>query len=114
MTTLPTETNHPPVGPLTRRFTDSLRPGAALAPYAGASRLPVPPAEDRATWDAVDPATRVCLVGKAGDELARPAPVLRASDWARTFRDGVRTAYENEVGALRDRIALFAVAAVLT
>lgn len=114
MTTQPPEPHRPPVGPLARRFADALRPAEALATYTCASRLPVPPAEDRAVWDAVDPATRERLVAEARDELARPAPVLRASDWARTFRDGVRTTYEDQVGALRDRTALFIVAAVLT
>jgi hypothetical protein len=80
---------------------------------AAAGRIPVPPAEDRAVWDAVDARTRAALLAEADRALARPAPVLRASDWARAFRDGVRTAYEDNASALRERTALLATAAVL-
>jgi len=75
--------------------------------------MPVPPAGDREVWDAVDPATKDALLADAAAELDRPAPVLRASDWARAFRDGVRTAYEDRARALRTRTALFVLAAVL-
>ncbi|AXG82304.1 heparinase [Streptomyces paludis] len=77
-------------------------------------RVPVPPVTDRGVWDTVDAGTRTALLTAAEAELARPAPVLRASDWARAFRDGVRTAYESEAGALRHRTSLFVLAAVLT
>jgi hypothetical protein len=100
-------------GVLARRFAAALPPGARLAGYARAGRPPVPAAEDRAVWDAVDPATRERILADAQAHLARPAPVLRASDWARTFRDGVRTAYEDRARALRDRVALTTLAAVL-
>ncbi|MFI6703474.1 heparinase [Streptomyces sp. NPDC050509] len=69
---------------------------------------------DRGTWDAVDGATRTSLLAEAEKELGRPAPVLRASHWARAFRDGVRTEYEDQARALRHRTALFVLAAVLT
>ncbi|MBM9437115.1 heparinase II/III family protein [Actinacidiphila bryophytorum] len=93
-----------------------LAPGQAVA--AGvlrdpAARAPVPRVGERGVWDAVDAATRSALLKDADAELARNAPVLRASDWARTFRDGVRTAYEDQARALRSRTALFVLAAVL-
>jgi hypothetical protein len=76
-------------------------------------RVPVPPVTDRAVWDAVDPPTRTFLLAAAEAESRRAAPVLRGSDWARTFRDGVRTVYEEQARALRSRTALFVVAAAL-
>jgi hypothetical protein len=98
---------------LARRFARVLRPGARLPGYAHAGRAAVPAADDRGVWDAVAPDTRARILGDARAELARPAPVLRASDWARAFRDGVRTAYEDRARALRERTALAVVAAVL-
>ncbi|WP_240796566.1 heparinase II/III family protein [Streptomyces sp. RFCAC02] len=77
-------------------------------------RLPVPPVTDRATWDAVAPATREGLLALAASALRRPPPVLRASDWSRALRDGVRTAHEDPARELRTRTALFVLAAVLT
>ncbi|MEW1723285.1 heparinase II/III family protein [Streptomyces sp. NPDC093109] len=77
-------------------------------------RVPVPPVTDRGVWDAVDAATRAAILTAAEAELGRPAPVLRASDWARAFQDGVRTAYEDQARALRHRTSLFVLAAVLT
>lgn len=93
-----------PAGPdsLTERLRDAAR------------RVPIPPVTERAAWEAVDPASRHALLAAAAAELTRPAPVLRASDWARAFRDGVRTAYEDQARALRHRTALFVLAAVLT
>lgn len=76
-------------------------------------RIPVPTAEDRTAWDAVDAGTRAALLAEADAARQRPAPVLRASDWARTFRDGVRTAFEESAGELRARAALMVTAAVL-
>ena len=93
---------------------DAAGPDALAALLDGAAgRITVPPAEDRAVWDAVDARTRAALLAEADQALVRPAPVLRASDWARAFRDGVRTAYEDNVSALCDRTALLATAAVL-
>ncbi|MFE4057725.1 heparinase [Streptomyces sp. NPDC059096] len=77
-------------------------------------RVPVPPVTDRAVWDAVDATTRTALLTAAERELGRPEPVLRASDWSRAFRDGVRTEYEDQARALRHRTALYVLAAVLT
>ncbi|MFI0899420.1 heparinase II/III family protein [Streptomyces sp. NPDC020983] len=102
-----------PDGVLSRRFASVLAPGSRLAGYPRTGRPAVPTVEDRAVWDAVDRVTRERILHDAQEELARPAPQLRASDWARTFRDGVRTAYEDRIGALYGRTALFAVAAVL-
>lgn len=86
---------------------------AAAVLRGAAARVPVPGVGERGVWDAVDAATRSALLKDADAELARSAPVLRASDWARAFRDGVRTAYEDQARALRSRTALFVLAAVL-
>ncbi|WP_377273569.1 heparinase II/III family protein [Peterkaempfera sp. SMS 1(5)a] len=105
---------NPAPGTLGRRLAPLLDGDTLAAALRGcADRLPVPRAEDRAAWQRVTPASRTALLREADAELVRPAPVLRASDWARTFRDGVRTAHEDAFRALRHRAALLATAAVL-
>jgi hypothetical protein len=103
---------------IARPLSDALgiadgQPVPAAALRDAASRVPVPPVGVRAVWDGVDAGTASALLKDADAELTRDAPVLRASDWARTFRDGVRTAYEDRARALRARTALFVLAAVL-
>lgn len=70
-----------------------------------------PDVRDRAVWTAADGAA---LLADAHAVLARPAPVLTATAWARTFRDGVRTDYEDAARELRDRVTTLVLAAVLT
>ncbi|HET6704388.1 heparinase II/III family protein [Amycolatopsis sp.] len=70
-----------------------------------------PDVRDRAVWAAADGAA---LLADAHAVLARPAPVLTATAWARTFRDGVRTDYEDAARELRDRVTTLVLAAVLT
>ncbi len=77
-------------------------------------RLPLPDVTDRATWAAVDAATREQLLVAARAALAEPTPPLPASGWARAFRDGVRTEHEDAARALRHDVAVQVVAAVLT
>lgn len=101
------------------------RLGSVVAPASGTdplvealdgapSRLGVPVVDDRAGWAAVPPAVRDGLVDEARAALAEPWPVLLASDWARTFRDGVRTAWEDPAETLRWRATRLVLGAVLT
>ncbi|MEU4525203.1 heparinase II/III family protein [Amycolatopsis sp. NPDC024027] len=69
-----------------------------------------PDVRDRAVWDAADGTE---LLAEARALLARPAPVLTATAWARTFRDGVRTDYEDAARELRERVTTLVLAAVL-
>lgn len=112
-----------PVSPAHRSLRSRLAP--ALSPTSGPdplvehlrnapARLPVPDVTARPVWEAVDAATRAALLDEAAAELRRAAPVLTASDWARTFRDGVRTAYEDSARRLRERATLLVLAATLT
>lgn len=78
------------------------------------SRIGVPDVTDRAVWDRVDPATRGRLLAAAETELATPPPVLSATAWARAFRDGVRTEYEDAARRLRDRVGVLVLGVVLT
>ncbi|MEV4053622.1 heparinase II/III family protein [Amycolatopsis sp. NPDC049688] len=71
----------------------------------------VPDVRDRAGWAAADGAA---VLADARALLARPAPVLTATAWARTFRDGVRTDYEDAARELRERVTTLVLAAVLT
>ncbi|MEV7094947.1 heparinase II/III family protein [Amycolatopsis sp. NPDC051045] len=75
-----------------------------------ALRVSFPDVRDRAVWDAV---AGDALLAEAAVVLARPAPVLTATAWARTFRDGVRTDYEDAARELRERVTLLVLAAVL-
>lgn len=108
-------------GPLAGRLAPVLEPPAPGAPdvlaelLSGArDRVGVPEVTQRSVWDAVPEPIRGGVLADAGAELARTAPVLAASDWARTFRDGNRGAYEGRARALRERVALLVLAAVLT
>jgi hypothetical protein len=93
----------------------ALTPGRLTQLLAGArDRVPVPDVTHRGVWAAIEPPTRAGLLAQADEELAGPLPRLRASDWARTFRDGVRTAWEDEARRLRERAARLVIAAVLT
>ncbi|MGW5740168.1 heparinase [Amycolatopsis sp. NPDC003861] len=75
------------------------------------ARPAFPDVRDRAVWDAADGAA---LLADARVLLARPAPVLTATAWARTFRDGVRTDYEDAARELRERVTTLVLATVLT
>ncbi|MEV6916578.1 heparinase [Amycolatopsis sp. NPDC051106] len=90
-----------------RRRLSALFDGSAVPLRAPES---VPDVRNRAVWDAVD---GEFLLAEATAVLARPMPVLTASAWARTFRDGVRTEYEDAAGQVRDRVTLLVLAAVL-
>ncbi|MDX3231083.1 heparinase II/III domain-containing protein [Streptomyces sp. ME19-01-6] len=116
-----------PVSPAYRSLRNRLGPALHPASAPGSrpdplvellrdapTRLPVPEVSARSVWEAVDAATREGLLDEAAAELHRTAPVLTASDWARTFRDGVRTAYEDSARRLRERATLFVLAATLT
>ncbi len=75
-----------------------------------ALRISFPDVRDRAVWDAVE---GHALLAEATALLERPAPVLTATAWARTFGDGVRTEYEDAARELRERVTLLVLAAVL-
>ena len=67
-------------------------------------RMSVRPAEDFARWTEV-PATRTeSLAQEAEKEKARPWPQPLVSHYARYFRDGNRTAYEDLVRARQERL----------
>ncbi len=74
------------------------------------ARPAFPDVRDRAIWAAAD---GTALLADAHAVLARPAPVLTATAWARTFRDGVRTDYEDAARELRERVTVLVLAAVL-
>ena len=77
-------------------------------------RIGIPDVTDRAVWDGVDPDTRRRLLAAAERELATPPPVLTATAWARAFRDGVRTEYEDAARRLRERVGVLVLGVVLT
>ncbi|MFJ2954352.1 heparinase II/III family protein [Streptomyces sp. NPDC087270] len=106
-------------GPLYERLAPALDQPLDDAPAhplsAGpAARCGVPDVTDRSVWDAVPEPIRAEVLSLAGAELARPAPSLTASAWARALRDGDRDAYEGRARALRERVTLLVLTAVLT
>ncbi|MFI0717560.1 heparinase [Streptomyces sp. NPDC021224] len=98
-------------GPLTARLAPALDALTTLPP---GTRRGVPDVTARDVWDAVPEPIRTDVLDRAAAELTRPAPPLLASDWARTFRDGERGSHEGRVRALRERVTLLVLAAVLT
>lgn len=74
----------------------------------------VPDVTERAVWDAVDPATRGALVARADAELKSEAPASPVRTPPRAFRRTRHTADEEAAVALRERVTLFVLAAVLT
>lgn len=107
------------IGPLYARLAPALDPPGAgalakLLSDGPAARCGVPDVTDRSVWDAVPDPVRAGVLAGAAAELARPAPSLPASAWARAFRDGDRDAYEGRARALRERVSLLVLAAVLT
>lgn len=91
-----------------RRRLSMLFDGSSVALRAPSS---VPDVRDRAVWDAVD---RIAVLEEARNSTGRPLPIPTATAWARTFRDGVRTDYEDAARELRDRVTSLVLGAVLT
>ncbi|WP_458112684.1 heparinase II/III-family protein [Arthrobacter sp. R1-13] len=77
-------------------------------------RMSVRPIEDQARWSEL-PVTRMeCLVQEAEKEKRTPWPQPLVSHYARYFRDGNRTAYEDLVRARQERLTRAVVMASLT
>ncbi|WP_370939924.1 heparinase II/III family protein [Amycolatopsis sp. cg13] len=74
----------------------------------------LPDVTDRAVWDAAESSTRQDILVAAAIELDRPMPQLLAGDWARSMRDGNRSAYETKARQLKERVTVLVLAAVLT
>src|SRR5688572_11388948 len=68
---------------------------------AARERLRPPPVTDRAFWDGRDPATAQAVGRRARGSVGTPWPQTTATAYARYWRDGNRTAYEDAAGRLR-------------
>jgi hypothetical protein len=66
--------------------------------------LSVPVAGDHTAWDDADAATLGALRERAEAERGTPWPQPLASQYVRFFRDGDRTAYEERVATLQERL----------
>ncbi|WP_433003013.1 heparinase II/III domain-containing protein [Kribbella sp. CA-294648] len=77
-------------------------------------RIPVRPLRDREAWAAVDREVLAGLLTKAEAERARPWPTPTLSQYARFWRDGERTPYEDGVRELLHRTALNVIVAAAT
>lgn len=76
--------------------------------------LPVPPSTDRAVWDHVHSPTLLALAERAETDRTQPWPVPLTSTYARFFRDGNRTAYEDTVRERQHRLSRAALMAAWT
>ncbi|MEV5965784.1 heparinase II/III family protein [Kribbella sp. NPDC051952] len=77
-------------------------------------RVGVPELAERATWSTRDRSAVQAILAEAEADRLQPWPHTLLSDYARFWRDGVRTAYEDPAGELRRRTSTAVVAAVLT
>ncbi|TDB81892.1 heparinase [Micromonospora sp. KC721] len=84
---------------------------AALA--RGRKAIGLPPPGDRRAWSQVDEVTVHAIIERADRDRREPWPQLRLSDYARYWRDGNRTAYEEPAGELRRRTSVAVLAAAL-
>lgn len=85
------------------------KPGSA----SRGERLRVRPSLDRAFWGGLDTATLAGVVDRAHADLGAPWPRPLASDFARFVRDGNRTAYEEQVWPLTERLTRATVTAAV-
>ncbi|MFY1694765.1 heparinase [Solwaraspora sp. WMMA2101] len=100
-------------GPLARRWA-ALEPGLRAAALGRARQaIGVTTGTGRAAWPYADDATVRAVVAAAEADRGTAWPRLLLSDYARYWRDGVRTAYEVPAGELRRRTATAALAAAL-
>ncbi|HEX2857296.1 MAG TPA: heparinase II/III family protein [Propionibacteriaceae bacterium] len=83
-------------------------------PATAADSLGVPPATDRAAWDAVPAALVDPIVGEARKALDEPWPTLPASEYVLFHRTGDRHTYERRIWARRDRLTRATIAAART
>jgi len=102
-------------GPLAGLFgadrATALRRGILRSP---ADSLPVPTAEDRHAWGAVDPVSAEDLLARAERDLGSPWPLPLASLAARVHRDGDREEWESLAFERQRRLSRATVAATLT
>jgi heparinase II/III-like protein len=88
--------------------------GREQAVLAARDRVGVPDVRRRDVWETRDPAAVEAILAAAEADRARPWPRTLLSDYARYWRDGVRTAYEGPAGELRRRTTTAVLAAALT
>lgn len=75
---------------------------------------PVPTAENRVAWGAVEATTACSLLEVAQSRCSGPWPVLPATAWLAFSRDGLRLPFEKYYFARRERFAAAVIAAALT
>jgi hypothetical protein len=88
--------------------------GRQQAVAAARDRAGVPDLGRREVWDRRDPAAVEAILAEAAADRGKPWPRTLLSDYARYWRDGVRTAYEDPAGEVRRRTRAAVLAAVLT
>ncbi|MFI7067284.1 heparinase II/III family protein [Kribbella sp. NPDC050124] len=88
--------------------------GRERAVAAARARSGVPDLTRRDVWSTREPAVVRAILADAEVDRAQPWPQTLLSDYARYWRDGVRTAYEGPAGELRRRTSTAVLAAALT
>ncbi|GAB2653789.1 heparinase II/III family protein [Kribbella swartbergensis] len=89
-------------------------PGREQAVRAARARVGVPDLTRREVWGRRDPEAVRAILAEAEADRGRPWPRTLLSDYARYWRDGVRTAYEDPAGEVRRRTSAAVLAAALT
>ncbi|MFV2020707.1 heparinase [Micromonospora sp. LOL_023] len=100
-------------GPLARRWAALGQATRMTALGQARQALDIGGGTGRAAWPHVDEVTAQTIVATAETDRATGWPRLLLSDYARYWRDGARTAYEQPAGELRRRTATAALAAAL-
>ncbi|WBQ08352.1 heparinase II/III domain-containing protein [Kribbella sp. CA-293567] len=99
---------------LVRRWQAIDRADQEAAVRSARERAGVPDVRQRSFWESRDPVARAAILAEADADRGRPWPHTLVSDYARYWRDGVRTAYEGPAGELRRRTSAAVLAAALT
>lgn len=99
---------------LAQRWFDLAEPVRIAALQDARVRAGVPDVAERAEWEKRDPDTTAAIIAEASADAGLPWPRTLLSDYARYWRDGVRTAYEDPAGEVRRRTSTAVLAAALT
>ena len=88
--------------------------GREQAVKAARGRVGVPDLTRREVWGRRDPGAVRAILADAEADRAQPWPRTLLSDYARYWRDGVRTVYEGPAGEVRRRTSTAVLAAAIT
>ncbi|TWD82209.1 heparinase II/III-like protein [Kribbella amoyensis] len=86
----------------------------AAAVRSARERAGIPDSRQRAAWQTRNQHVVIAILAEAAADREQPWPHTLLSDFARYWRDGVRTAYEGPAGGLRRRTTTAVLAAAVS